>query len=114
LKATLPDVSFNEKANFNLLSLSRLLKEGWTISRGDATIIEVRNAGGATIRFDIVVDMPKGAVFACRFVRDAELAMASTDPGTRMDVLTLFSATATKSQRGKWQRNSGGRSPEER
>jgi hypothetical protein len=38
------------------------------------------------IRFDIVVDTPKGAVFACRFVRDAEIAMVSTEPGTRMDV----------------------------
>jgi hypothetical protein len=45
LKATLGDVFlYNETANFNLLSLSRLLKEGWTISRGDATITKVDNS----------------------------------------------------------------------
>jgi hypothetical protein len=37
-----------------------------------------------TIRFNIIVNTPKGAVFACWFVRDAELAMASTEPGMRM------------------------------
>jgi hypothetical protein len=67
------------------------LKEGWIISRGDATIIEVWNAGGATIQFDIIVNALKGAVFACRFVRDTELAMARTEPGRRMDVTKAHS-----------------------
>jgi hypothetical protein len=67
------------------------LKEGWIISRGDATIIEVWNAGGATIQFDIVVNTLKGSVFACRFVRDTELAMARTEPGRRMDLTKAHS-----------------------
>ena len=61
-KAVLHDCNFNEKMNFNLLSLSRLIfKLGWEITKGDHTGIVVEHKpSGAKINFDIVVPTPRG------------------------------------------------------
>ena len=42
MRACLTDVSFNEGLNFNLMSLSKMLVQGWKISSGNATGIHIQ------------------------------------------------------------------------
>jgi hypothetical protein len=80
------DVSVNKEYNFNLLSLTRLLRNGWNITRGDETGIVIENEEGNRITFDIVVLTAKGAIFACRFVRDMELSAVGTEAGINISI----------------------------
>ena len=84
-EATLTDVSFNKSLNYNLFSLSRVLKLGWVISKGDSTGITIKR-DSTVIVFDIVVHTANGAVFATRFLRDSELFAACTEKGLRVNI----------------------------
>ena len=87
LKCTLTDVSYSNKLNFNLLSLSRLLfRGGWQVTRGDRTGITIQNREGKVIKFDIVIPTARGAIYAVRFVRDTEVSAAYTEAGVRMNI----------------------------
>lgn len=86
LSTTLTEVGYNAKNNFNLCSLSRLLQNGWHITRGDDTMIAVSDMDGRTIVFDIVIKTQRGAIYATRFARDAEVSVASTDFGAKMSI----------------------------
>ena len=86
LKASLTEVNYNDRHNFNLISLTRLLSRGWEIIKGNHTGITIRNGGGGVIDFDIVIPTARGAVFACRFVRAAEVSAVSTEAGTKMNI----------------------------
>ena len=59
---------------------------GWRITRGDKTGITIRNVNESEITFDIVIPTVRGAIFACRFIRDADINAASTDVGVRMNI----------------------------
>jgi len=59
---TLKKMRQNPKANFNLLSLTKLFMDGWTMNR-DANAIVMRQ-GSAEIRFDIVIKTERGAIFS--------------------------------------------------
>ena len=72
MKAVLTDVSYNKGLNFNLYSLRRMLVNGWTVTSGDANGITIRK-GENVINFDIVIPRPRGAIFACRFLRDSDI-----------------------------------------
>jgi hypothetical protein len=65
MKATLMEVNYNPKYNFNLLSLMRLLMNGWRTTSGDKTGITIKNVNKSEITFDIVILMVRGAIFAC-------------------------------------------------
>ena len=65
LKASLTEVNYNDRHNFNLISLTRLLSRGWEIIKGNHTGITIRNGGGDVIDFDIVIPTARGVVFAC-------------------------------------------------
>lgn len=86
MSAVLSDVGYNEKMNYNLFSLSRMLVSGWHITKGDSAGISIANEKGDVISFDIVVKTSRGAVFAARFIRDAEINAACTDKGVKMDI----------------------------
>ena len=86
MKATLTEVNYNPKYNFNLLSLTRLLINGWRITRGDKTGIIIKNVNKSEIVFDMVILTVRGAIFACRFIRDAYIDAASTDMGVRLNI----------------------------
>ena len=58
----LTKMRYNFKANLNLLSLTKLLMNGWEVS-GDADAIVMRK-GSAQICFDIVIKTERGAIFA--------------------------------------------------
>ena len=81
MKATLTEVNYNPKYNFNLLSLTRLLMNGWRITSGDKTGITIKSENGSEITFNIVILTVRGAIFARRFIRDADINAASTDAG---------------------------------
>lgn len=44
------------------------------------------NDAHGTIEFDIVIPTPKGSIFACKFVRLAELSAVSADSGVKMSI----------------------------
>jgi hypothetical protein len=78
MRAVLKDYSFSAKHNFNLLSMSKLVhKQGWKITRGDQTLIRIKNGKGGTIDFDIVVPTEKGAIYVCKFAWSVEVAAGS-------------------------------------
>ena len=79
-------MNYNNKYNLNLVSLTRLLMNGWKVTKGDNTGITVGNKNGSEIKFDIVVPTVCGAIFACRFRRDADIGAVSTDAGTTMNI----------------------------
>ena len=85
LKACLKDASFNAMLNFNLMSLTRMLVNGWRVTKGDETGIQIAK-GDHVIDFNIVIPTPKGAVFACRFIRNTDLAAVSTEGQVRMNI----------------------------
>ena len=87
LKATLTNVNYNEKLNFNLISLTWLLCSGWSITSGNAAGIILTNGCGGVINFDIMIPTAHGAIFACWFVWDADVCVACTDVGTKMNIL---------------------------
>ncbi len=60
-EVTITDVSHLPEGNFNLFSLTRLQKKGWTIS-GNADYIKLQK-GGNSLLFNIVVNTPTGALF---------------------------------------------------
>ena len=54
IEATLCDVNYHSGYNFNLLSLSKMLCNGWSITRGDSAGITI-SKGGCEIAFDILI-----------------------------------------------------------
>jgi hypothetical protein len=55
------EVSHLPVGNFNLFSLIRLQKKGWTIS-GNTDYIKLQK-GGKSLLFNIVINTPKGALY---------------------------------------------------
>ena len=86
MKATLTDVNYNEKLNFNLISLTQLLYSSWSITSGNAACIILTNGSGGVINFDIMIPTARGSIFACQFICDADVCAACTDVGTKMNI----------------------------
>jgi hypothetical protein len=87
IEATLTEVSVNQKYNFNLFSLTRLLIRGWHVARGDASSIVIEDKDGNRIVFDIVIRTVRGAIYATRFIREtSEVSAVGTEAGTVMNV----------------------------
>ena len=78
MKACLEDVSCNERLNFNLMSLARMLINGSKVTKGVETGIQIAK-GDHVINFNNLIPTPKGAVFVCWFVGDTDLAAMSTE-----------------------------------
>ena len=91
LEATLKDVQVSQKFNFNLLSITKLLRDGWDVVTGNAAGIVIEKNGNR-IAFDIVVETTRGAIFACRFIRSVgEVAAVGTGAGKKMNVTKAHS-----------------------
>jgi hypothetical protein len=83
----LNDCSYNKEHNFNLLSLLRLLhKQGWKITQGDESLIRIENEKGGVINFDIIWPTAKGAIYACKFMREAEVISTCMDTGAQINI----------------------------
>jgi hypothetical protein len=64
------DVSHLPESIFNLFSLTRLQKKGWTLS-DYADYIKLQK-GGNSLLFNIVVNTPKGALYVVKFSRQGD------------------------------------------
>ena len=71
LTAELTEVRYDEKYNFNLFSLSKIMRNGWSLRGNTNGITATKN--DRTIRFDIIVRTSKGQLYACRFRRRREV-----------------------------------------
>ena len=85
-RAVLKECCYSKAHNFNLLSMSRLLQQGWKVTCQDKNLIHIENRKGGKIEFDIVLPTKKGAIYACGFVRISEIATANTDVGKKVSV----------------------------
>jgi hypothetical protein len=61
------EVSHLPEGNFNLFSVTRLQKKGWTPT-GNADYIKLQK-GGKLLLFNIVINTPKGALYVGKFSR---------------------------------------------
>jgi hypothetical protein len=61
------DVSHLPEGNFNLFSVTRLQKKGWTLT-GNADYIKLKK-GRKSLLFNIVINTPKGALYIGKFSR---------------------------------------------
>ena len=77
------DVSFNPKFNFNLFSAARCLNQGWTMTGCKKDITLISPCGSHKIVFDIVVQTPKGAIYATMLKRQQEFANAEVEAAPR-------------------------------
>jgi hypothetical protein len=68
IKAELKDVQVNEKFNFNLFSVTRMLQKGYTL-KGDAKSITLEKGNHAFL-FDSVIPTRGGALYCARFCRN--------------------------------------------
>ena len=73
LKATLTDVNYNGTLNLNLISLTRLHCNGWSITSGNAASIILTNGSGGVISW-------------CPQLWDADMFVDCTDVGTKMNI----------------------------
>ena len=66
-EVTITDASDLPEGTFNLFSLTRLQKKGWTLL-GNSDYIKLQK-GGNSLLFNIVVSAPKGAQYVGKFSR---------------------------------------------
>ena len=70
IQTVLTEVNYNPKLNFNSLSLSRSLQNGWNITSRNETYIKIEDGSGNVIVFDIVIPTECGAIAACIFIQE--------------------------------------------
>ena len=94
--ATLTDVGFSTRHNFNLLSVTSLWQQGWSTQSGDSEGLSIIGPdGGSVINFDIVVRTTRGAVYVCCFVRLARTDGAEilgANPSTKPKKMSILAA----------------------
>jgi len=85
-KAVMRDISLVPGAKFNLYSIPQMLARGWTLG-GDKNVIWIKSPDGmVTLRFDIVIPTPKGAVYAVYLQRSYDVGGAAVQ--VSMDIST--------------------------
>ena len=66
-KMTFGDVAICLNAKYNLFSVTKMMQNGWSLS-GDKTTMVLRR-GQHTIKFDIMIPTPKGAIYCMKLKR---------------------------------------------
>ena len=69
---TLSGVTYSKDAKLNLLSLTQLMKKGWTIGSDSSGISMTK--GGQVLKFDVVINTPKGVLYCIRIKRSTSEA----------------------------------------
>jgi hypothetical protein len=94
--ATLTDVGFSTRHNFNLLSVTSLWQQGWSTQSGDSEGLSIIGPdGGSVINFDIVVRTTRGAIYVGRFVRlacDDGAEIIGANPSTKPRKMSILAA----------------------
>ena len=80
----LKDVNVVPTSAFNLFSVSKLLKNGWNLSGTKESL--VLSKGKSSVTFDIVINTPKGMIYATYLRRGSEVSGAVTDVRTKMSL----------------------------
>ena len=65
-KATLKNVQYNPKSNFNLFSIGKAIKEGWKLSGDQEGLVIMKES--AKLVFDIKI-MTKNSVIFCAYLQ---------------------------------------------
>ena len=68
-RITLSQVTYSKDAKLNLLSLTQMMRKGWTISSNDDAII--MSKGERQLRFDVKINTPRGVLYCIKINRDA-------------------------------------------
>ncbi|KAL7579262.1 hypothetical protein ACA910_011420 [Epithemia clementina (nom. ined.)] len=92
-RVTMRDVVVVPDCGFNLFSVTKRLKEGWTMC-GDKNGMWLKDSK-MTVRFDIVISTPKGMLFAACLKRLSEVAGVATKKETKNEkkmVMTIQQA----------------------
>ena len=76
-ETTLTDVACVPTGGLNLLSISRILKQGWKLV-GDSKALKIKK-GRNEVVFDLLVPTPKGMIFTVYIDRGNELANTATE-----------------------------------
>jgi hypothetical protein len=79
--SVLTEVTHLPGGKYNLFSLTRMIKLGWTMT-GDKTSV-ILHKGPKKVVFDIVIPTAKGMLFGMYFKRDGEIAGAMTEAKPR-------------------------------
>jgi len=74
---TIRDVALVPKCGYNLFSITKLLKDNWSLAGSKDCLTLTKD--GKEIVFDICIPTPKGMIFAMYVRRDSEMAGAATD-----------------------------------
>ncbi len=103
------------EGNFNLFSLTRLQKKGWTLS-GNANYIKLQK-GGDSLLFNIVVNTPKGALYVGKFCRKGgdKVVGGAVDKALTHSINKAHALLGhiNENDKGKLQVTWGGQSPED-
>eukprot|EP00980_Cylindrotheca_fusiformis_P010432 scaffold2318_cov88-Cylindrotheca_fusiformis.AAC.1 len=86
-KATIDEVAYTPKAAFNLFSLTKMMRKGWTLG-GGKDAIWISN-GNKTILFDIPILTSRGVLFCANFQRVEELANVANSNNKKVSVERL-------------------------
>ena len=79
---SLTEVNYSKDCNYNLLSLTYMLREGWSIY-GDAKAIKIKK-GGKTLVFDVRINTARGALYFMTLQRpQTDVAAAVVDDNRR-------------------------------
>ena len=64
-KAMITGATYNPEYNFNVCSITKRLQSGWVLFGNDTNNIPAKS--NKKIKFDAVIPMPCGAIYACYF-----------------------------------------------
>lgn len=75
--AVISDVTLLSNGAFNLFSVTKMIKNGWSITGNEQALVLKKD--GKRLIFDIIVETEKGLLFCMYFKREGEVAGAMTD-----------------------------------
>ena len=84
MKATLEDMQYNPKSNFNLFSIGEAIKEGWKLSSNKEGLVLTK--GNAKLIFNIKITTKNGVIFCAYLWREYEIAAILTSTGKTISI----------------------------
>jgi hypothetical protein len=94
---TLKEVAYLPTPKFNLFSVTKLQQDGWILHDKQDQIKFTK--GHCSVVFNIVIDRPKGAIFALYLMHNTELASAATGITNKVHKLAPVSMTIMQAHR---------------
>ena len=98
----LQGVQYNPHYNFNLFSISKCMRQGWTVTGNASGMVLTSPDKKSKLVFDIVIPTPKGCIFASLLIRKQDIAAAEV--GVEGGIGQSTSNVHTQSENGETQR----------